>query len=194
MSGSTPPLLQATSLRKSYRLRSGSVVRQIMAVDDVSIAIPAGTTLAIVGESGCGKTTLAKLITQLETPDAGDLVFDGRPISARSRSERKAFSRDVQMIFQDPYGSLTPHFRVGTLIAEPLRIHRLATASTLPNRIAEILDSVGLHRKSRDGSRMSFPVVSGSASASHARSPHGHGSSSATSRYQPSIFRFARRS
>lgn len=144
MSAITTPLVQATSLRKSYRLRSGSVVRQIMAVDDVSIAIPAGTTLAIVGESGCGKTTLAKLITQLETPDAGDLVFDGRPISARSRNERKAFSRDVQMIFQDPYGSLTPHFRVGTLIAEPLRIHRLATAKTLPNRIAEILESVGL--------------------------------------------------
>ena len=144
MSAVAPPLLQTTSLRKSYRLRGGSVVRQITAVDDVSIQVPAGATLAIVGESGCGKTTLAKLITQLETPDAGELLFDGRPISVRSRSERLAFSRDVQMVFQDPYGSLTPHFRVGTLVAEPLRIHRLATASTLPKRIAEILDSVGL--------------------------------------------------
>ena len=139
-----PPLLQTTGLRKSYRLRGSSGVRQIVAVDCVSIEVPSGKTLAIVGESGCGKTTLAKLITQLEAPDAGELVFDGRPISARSRSERKAFSRDIQMIFQDPYGSLTPHFRVGTLIAEPLRIHRLAAASTLPRRVAEILESVGL--------------------------------------------------
>ncbi len=144
MSAIPPTLLQTKNLRKSYRLRSGSVVRQIAAVDDVSIEVAAGATLAIVGESGCGKTTLAKLITQLETPDAGEMSFDGRPISAGSRGERKAFSRDVQMIFQDPYGSLTPHFRVGTLVAEPLRIHRLATASTLPKRVAEILDSVGL--------------------------------------------------
>jgi oligopeptide/dipeptide ABC transporter ATP-binding protein len=144
MSPANTPLLQASGLRKSYRLRNGGVVRHIAAVDDVSIEVAAGETLAIVGESGCGKSTLAKLITQLERPDAGELVFDAKPVSARTRGERLAFRRDVQMVFQDPYGSLTPHFRVGTLVAEPLRIHRLATPSALPGRVVEILKSVGL--------------------------------------------------
>ncbi len=144
MSATIVPLLKAKALRKSYSIRNGSVSRLITAVDDVSIQIAAGETLAIVGESGCGKSTLAKLITQLERADAGELVFEGRRVSAPSRRERLAFSRDVQMIFQDPYGSLTPHFRVGTLVAEPLRIHRLASGPALTRRVAEILASVGL--------------------------------------------------
>ncbi len=144
VSAPSQPLLRTVGLRKSYRMRNGGVTREIVAVDDVSIAVAHGETLAIVGESGCGKSTLAKLITQLESPDGGEIVFDGRPVATRSRRERLAFCRDVQMIFQDPYGSLTPHFRVGTLVAEPLRIHRLATAATLRQRVAEILESVGL--------------------------------------------------
>lgn len=144
MIGPSQPLLRTVGLRKSYRLRNGGVTREIAAVDDVSISVTPGETLAIVGESGCGKSTLAKLITQLEPPDSGEIVFDGLPVATRSRRERLAFRRDIQMIFQDPYGSLTPHFRVGTLVAEPLRIHRLATAATLRQRVAEILDSVGL--------------------------------------------------
>ena len=144
MNPTVTPLLETRGLRKRYRLRGGNTVRQITAVDDVSIQVAPGQTLAIVGESGCGKSTLAKLITQLETPDDGELVFDGQPVSSRSRSERLAFRRHVQIVFQDPYGSLTPHFRVGTLVAEPLRIHHLATPSTLPAQIAKILDSVGL--------------------------------------------------
>lgn len=138
------PLLQTVGLCKRYRMRKGGVTREIVAVDDVSITVASGETLAIVGESGCGKSTLAKLITQLETPDSGEIMFDGHPITTRRRRERMAFSRDVQIIFQDPYGSLTPHFRVGTLVAEPLRIHRLATAATLPQRVSGILESVGL--------------------------------------------------
>ncbi len=138
-------LLQTMGLRKRYRLRSaGTAVRHITAVDDVSIQIAFGETVAVVGESGCGKSTLAKLITQLETPDAGEMVFDRRPVRVRTRRERLAFSRNVQMVFQDPYGSLTPHFRVGTLVAEPLRIHRLETRPRLVSRVAEVLESVGL--------------------------------------------------
>ena len=144
MTATSVPLLKADGLRKSYSIRNGGGVRQITAVDNVSIQIAAGETLAIVGESGCGKSTLAKLITQLERADAGELVFGGRRVSAPSRRERLAFSRDVQMVFQDPYGSLTPHFRVATLVAEPLRIHRLATGPALATRVAEILASVGL--------------------------------------------------
>ena len=137
-------LLQTVGLSKRYRLRSAGATREIVAVDDVSITVASGETLAIVGESGCGKSTLAKLITQLESPDNGDILFDGHPLGTLRRPERLAFRRNVQMIFQDPYGSLTPHFRVGTLVAEPLRIHGLATAATLPGRVAETLDSVGL--------------------------------------------------
>ena len=138
------PLLQTVGLYKRYRLRNGGVTREIVAVDDVSVTVAPGETLAIVGESGCGKSTLAKLITQLESPDSGEIMFCGRPVATRRRRDRLAFSRNVQMIFQDPYGSLTPHFHVGTLVAEPLRIHRLATAAALPKRVAEILESVGL--------------------------------------------------
>jgi oligopeptide transport system ATP-binding protein len=119
MSASKAPLLSTRGLRKRYKLRGGNTVRQITAVDDVSIQLASGETLAVVGESGCGKSTLAKLITQLEIPDEGELVFDGRPVSTRSRRERLAFRRDV-------------------------RIHRLATPSKLPTRVAEILESVGL--------------------------------------------------
>ena len=144
MTAITPPLLRTVGLCKTYRLRSGGVTRQIAAVDDVSISVAPGQTLAIVGESGCGKSTLARLITQLETPDSGDLFLNGTAVALHSRRERLAFRHDVQMIFQDPYGSLTPHFRVGTLVAEPLRIHRQSTATALPARVAEILESVGL--------------------------------------------------
>ena len=93
------PLLQTVGLCKRYRMRKGGVTREIVAVDDVSITVASGETLAIVGESGCGKSTLAKLITQLETPDSGEIMFDGHPITTRRRRERLAFSRDVQMIF-----------------------------------------------------------------------------------------------
>jgi oligopeptide/dipeptide ABC transporter ATP-binding protein len=140
----TQPLLRADNLRKSYRLRSGGAVREIVAVDDVSIAVNAGETLAIVGESGCGKSTLAKLIMQLEAADHGGLLLDDQPVLSPSQRRRRAFSRDVQMVFQDPYGALTPHFRVRTLVAEPLRIHGMASGRELSQRVAELLESVGL--------------------------------------------------
>lgn len=144
MTVASPPLLRADRLRKSYRLRSGSAAREITAVDDVSISVLAGETFAIVGESGCGKSTLAKLIMQLEAPDSGALLLDERPILSSSRRQRRAFSRDVQMVFQDPYGALTPHFRVRTLVAEPLRIHRLANGQELQQRVEALLENVGL--------------------------------------------------
>lgn len=144
MTVAAPPLLRADGLRKSYRLRSGNTAREIIAVDDVSLSVRAGETFAIVGESGCGKSTLAKLIMQLEAPDSGTLLLDERPALSSSRRQRRAFSRDVQMVFQDPYGALTPHFRVRTLVAEPLRIHRLANGRELQQRVDALLESVGL--------------------------------------------------
>ncbi len=144
------PLLRADRLRKSYRLRSGSAAREIVAVDDVSISVRAGETFAIVGESGCGKSTLAKLIMQLEAPDSGALLLDERPALSSSRRQRRGFSRDVQMVFQDPYGALTPHFRVRTLVAEPLRIHGLAKGHELQQRVAALLENVGLSHEIAD--------------------------------------------
>jgi oligopeptide transport system ATP-binding protein len=144
MTVGSPPLLRAERLHKSYRLRSSGAAREITAVDDVSITVRGGETFAIVGESGCGKSTLAKLIVQLEAPDSGALLLDERPALTTSRRQRLAFSRDVQMVFQDPYGALTPHFRVRTLVAEPLRIHRLANGRELQQRVEALLENVGL--------------------------------------------------
>jgi oligopeptide/dipeptide ABC transporter ATP-binding protein len=145
MSNARPPLLAVERLVKHYRLRSaGGSSRQIRAVDDISLHLNPGETLAIVGESGCGKSTLARLIMQLEQPDSGVVTLDGRPVRTSGRAEQLAFRRAVQMVFQDPYGSLTPHFRVGTLVGEPLRVHRLASGAELRRRVAELLDSVGL--------------------------------------------------
>jgi ABC-type glutathione transport system ATPase component len=145
MTGGPQPILRVENLAKHYRLRrADGSYRRITAVDGVSLDLNAGETVAIVGESGCGKSTLAKLVLQLERPDAGTISYDGHPISSVSRAEEMGFRRAVQMVFQDPYGSLTPHFRVGTLIGEPLRIHRLATGADLRARVADLLASVGL--------------------------------------------------
>jgi peptide/nickel transport system ATP-binding protein/oligopeptide transport system ATP-binding protein len=145
MTGDPAPILRVENLVKNYRLRrADGSYRQIRAVDGVSLDLHAGETVAIVGESGCGKSTLAKLVMQLERPDAGTIAYDGHPVSSASRADELGFRRAVQMVFQDPYGSLTPHFRVGTLIGEPLRIHRLATGAELRARVADLLASVGL--------------------------------------------------
>jgi oligopeptide/dipeptide ABC transporter ATP-binding protein len=145
MSGGPQSILRVENLVKHYRLRrADGSYRQITAVDGVSLDLHAGETVAIVGESGCGKSTLAKLVLQLERPDSGTIAYDGHPISRASRADEMGFRRAVQMVFQDPYGSLTPHFRVGTLIGEPLRIHRLATGADLRARVADLLASVGL--------------------------------------------------
>lgn len=145
MSQAHPPLLAVDRLVKHYRLRTAAgSSQQIRAVDDISIQLFAGETLAIVGESGCGKSTLARLIMQLEQPDSGAVSLEGRQVGIGGRTERHAFRRAVQMVFQDPFGSLTPHFRVGTLVGEPLLVHRLASGVELRRRVAALLDSVGL--------------------------------------------------
>ncbi len=145
MNTAQAPLLRVQNLVKSYSLRTVTgATRKITAVDNVSLDVNAGETIAIVGESGCGKSTLAKILMQLEPLESGKVSFDGKVIEKIGRKDLLVYRRNVQMVFQDPYGSLTPHFRVETLVAEPLRIHRIVSGEEIKKRVAELLESVGL--------------------------------------------------
>ncbi|QND61268.1 ABC transporter ATP-binding protein [Mesorhizobium huakuii] len=121
----------------------GRVTRRVHAVEGVSFSIAPNETLALVGESGCGKSTTAKALAGL-VPYSGDIVVGGRNLSGLGRDERKAVRRDVQMIFQDPFASLDPRMRVGDLVAEPLVIHGIASKEERRERVAALFERVGL--------------------------------------------------
>jgi oligopeptide/dipeptide ABC transporter ATP-binding protein len=115
----------------------------VVAVDDVSLSIPAGSTFGLVGESGSGKTTVARLILKLEQPTSGDISVDGRDIFQQSAPERKAYRRTVQAVLQDPYGALSPRLRVRDIVGEPL-LAQGASAERIEQEIPRLLDLVGL--------------------------------------------------
>ncbi len=148
------PLVQATDLAKTFDVSAPWLNRMLerkprlllRAVDGVSFEIRKGETLALVGESGCGKSTVARLLVGLYEPTRGKLVFDGRDAHAAYRSrDGLQMRRRIQMIFQDPYASLNPRWKVEDIVAEPLREHGLiAAASDRKQRVAELLQSVGL--------------------------------------------------
>ncbi len=117
---------------------------EIRAVDDVSLEIHAGETLGLVGESGSGKSTLGRLILRLTEPTSGSVRFNGQDLLAVSADEMRRFRRDMQIIFQDPFGSLDPRMRVEEVIAEPLIIHERMTRDQRRSRVAELLRAVGL--------------------------------------------------
>ncbi len=141
-------LLEIKDLRTHFPIRAGVLQRPVgwvRAVDGVSFAINEGETVGLVGESGCGKTTLGRTILRLIEPTAGEIRFDGQDITKLDGKDTKPFRRKAQMIFQDPYGSLNPRMTVGNIIAEPLRIHKLcATKPEERDRVAELLRAVGL--------------------------------------------------
>ena len=116
----------------------------IHAVDGVSLSIRRGETFAIVGESGCGKSTLARLLLCLIPPTSGSVMFDGREVTAESPQALRGLRRDMQIIFQDPYSSLNPRMTVGELVAEPLKVHGIASGRDLDDRVASVLRRVGL--------------------------------------------------
>ncbi len=142
------PLLEAVNLRKSFPASAGplgSAARRTMAVDDVSFSIERGETLAIVGESGCGKTTLARMLLRLVEPDSGQIRFRGEDWLGASGAKLRQLRRGMQMVFQDPVASLNPRMRVGTIVAEPLAIHEpRLTRGQRREKAIEILQAVGL--------------------------------------------------
>jgi len=140
----TPPLLQATGLSVGFPVRGGLLRREVArlrAVDRVSLAVGAGEVLGIVGESGCGKTTLGRALVGLVEPDGGTLRVEGRDVATLSREERRALTRDVQMVFQDPFASLNPRKRVRRILALPFEAHGLAADEA---RLRELVELVGL--------------------------------------------------
>ena len=117
---------------------------EVRAVDDVSLDIVSGETLGLVGESGSGKSTLGRLVLRLIEPTSGSVSFEGRDLTSVSRPEMRQFRRDLQIIFQDPFGSLDPRFRVEDVIAEPLIIHESLSPDARRVRVSELLRAVGL--------------------------------------------------
>ena len=142
------PILRVQGLKKHFPVTQGllwtKVVGWVKAVDGVSFSIPQGKTLAIVGESGCGKTTTAKLILRLEQPTAGQVLVDGQDVHALTGEALKEYRTKVQAVFQDPWSSLSPRMRVRDIVAEPLVINKQMSSREIKGRVAEILDDVGL--------------------------------------------------
>jgi oligopeptide transport system ATP-binding protein len=141
-------LLEVQNLKVHFPVKRGVLSRAhefVKAVEDVSFSIAPGETLGLVGESGCGKTTLGRAIVRLVTPTAGRILFEGADIAAMSAGELRARRRKLQMIFQDPYGSLNPRMTVEDIIGEALDIHGLADSKAArAKRVAELLKAVGL--------------------------------------------------
>src|SRR5437016_11405741 len=123
----TQPLLQVRGLRMHFPVTEGLVARRnigdVKAVDGVDITIRRGETLGLVGESGCGKTTMGRCILRLEKPTAGEILYDGIDIAKLGRKQLVALRRKIQVIFQDPYSSLNPRQKVGSIIGEPMMVH-----------------------------------------------------------------------
>ncbi len=141
---SRPVLLETKNLRKTFEIKGRGV---LTAVNGVSISLHEGETLGLVGESGCGKTTLGRTIVKLYRPDAGQILYRGQDISRFSRAENLRYRKDVQMIYQDPYASLDPLSVVSTSIAEGLDIHGLYPGKARRERVLELLQMVGLNKE-----------------------------------------------
>jgi oligopeptide/dipeptide ABC transporter ATP-binding protein len=145
-----PPLVEVRNLVKHFPIRRGVIFQHqigaVKAVDDVSFDVRRGETLGLVGETGCGKSTTARLLVRLLDPTSGQILYDGEDIAQRHGDGLKALHRDMQMIFQDPYSSLNPRKTIGSIIAEPFAIHGLLKAEgERKKRVRELMDRVGLN-------------------------------------------------
>ncbi|MCW2967430.1 MAG: dipeptide transporter ATP-binding protein, partial [Solirubrobacteraceae bacterium] len=143
-------LLEVTDLVKHFPITQGVILQRqvgaVHAVDGVNLGVRAGETLGLVGETGCGKSTTARVMMRLIDPTSGTITFEGQDITRAKGDRLKALRRDMQMIFQDPYSSLNPRKTVGSIIAEPFAIHNMLTGKgERKGRVQELMDRVGLN-------------------------------------------------
>jgi peptide/nickel transport system ATP-binding protein len=145
--GAARQILTVREVSKFFPISGGILgpTLEVRAVNNVSLEIAAGETVGLVGESGCGKSTLGRVILRLDDPTAGRILFDGAELGALRKNQMFAVRRKMQVIFQDPYSSLNPRMKVGDIIGEPMWVHRILPADTIPQRVAELLSLVGLH-------------------------------------------------
>ncbi len=144
---SSPALLEVTDLTKYYPVRSSILRRsvgKVYAVDGVSLTLGVGETLGLVGESGCGKSTVARSIMRIVQPTSGSIKLNGNDIARLGKSEMRPYRRSMQIIFQDPFASLNGRMRAGDIVAEPLSVHGIATGRAKQERVAELFEQVGL--------------------------------------------------
>ncbi len=146
---SKEPVLQVTNLRKYFPVKANGIIRRtighVQAVDGVSFELHHGSSLGLVGESGCGKSTTGRLITRLYDPTSGSMQLEGREIGNLSNKQMLPLRKEIQMIFQDPYSSLNPRHTVGSIVGTPLRVHKVVPEKQVLNRVRELLEVVGLN-------------------------------------------------
>jgi len=141
-------LLRVENLVKYFPIKGTGLLHEkeyVHAVDGVSLSVPRGQTFGVVGETGCGKSTLARCVARLHDVTSGRIVFDGQDITELSQRRMRPLRREIQMIFQDPIGSLNPRRRVGSIIGDPFAIHKLASGSERKRRVQELMERVGLN-------------------------------------------------
>lgn len=140
-------LLEVRHLRKSFPIKksiTGKVLQELVAVDDVSFILKPGETLGIVGESGCGKTTMGRTILKLHPSNGGQIIFDGQDITNYKSSQMREIRKKMQIIFQDPYSSLPPRSTVGGILSEPVKVHKIVPKNEIKDYVLDLMDKCGL--------------------------------------------------